>query len=120
MTCQNLRNVGRLSALVAPTLVSLFLLSGCDLQDPEYSSDVRYTLRTEPMVVSSLETSPARLDKPGQLSLILQTIEGSDRKKLVNPNELNAQQKGELDAALGKLFGTPQHPIVSAASMSGL
>jgi mono/diheme cytochrome c family protein len=111
------RAIRRLAELL-PSLGCLLLLSGCE---NEYPSDLKYSARNDPLVTGQLSGTPTHLDKPGQLSLILVTLEEErDRSNVADPASLAPNQRQELESVLDRVFGTPLHPQVNADGVSGI
>jgi mono/diheme cytochrome c family protein len=105
-------------AEVLPCVGCLLLLSGCE---NEYPQDLKYPARTDPLVTGQLSATPTHLDKPGQLSLILVTLEDDrDRSNVADPANLAPNQRQELESVLDRVFGTPLHPQVNADGVSGI
>jgi mono/diheme cytochrome c family protein len=105
-------------AEVLPPLGCLLLLSGCE---NEYPSDLKYSARNDPLVTGQLSGTPTHLDKPGQLSLILVTLEEDrDRSNVADPANLAPSQRQELESVVDRVFGTPLHPQVNADGVSGI
>ncbi len=101
-----------------PCLLYLLCLLGCE---NEYSSDLRYPARTDPLVTGQLAGIPTHVDKPGQLALILVTLEEErDRSSVADPASLDPGQRQELESVLEKVFGTPLHPQASAEGVAGI
>jgi mono/diheme cytochrome c family protein len=98
-------------------IVFVCIAIGCE---NEYPADLKYPLRSEPLVTDQIKAIPKHLDKPGELSLILSGLEDeTDRRGVLNPQELEPEKKKELDALLDQIFGTPLRPQVNAADVSG-
>src|ERR1700731_2112233 len=111
------RAIRRLAELL-PSLGCLLLLSGCENESP---SDLKYSARNDPLVTGQLSGTPTHLDKPGQLSLILVTLEEErDRSNVADPASLAPNQRQELESVLDRVFGTPLHPQVNADGVSGI
>jgi mono/diheme cytochrome c family protein len=98
--------------LVAATLVvgGALALPGCG--NDRYSDSLRYGLRTDVMVIDTPKTDlPTHLDPPGALNEWLASLK-SRGATVLNPKDLDAGQRRELDTTLDKIFGTPAHPKV--------
>lgn len=110
--CSVKRRIAQSIVAVTPALLGL-LLSGCGYN--EYPPDLKYPLRDDVILKETLqpETDPG-LDKPGefpkQLSIYL--TEEKERRKLIDPANLKADQRQQLDKSLEELFGTPASPKV--------
>jgi mono/diheme cytochrome c family protein len=114
-----LAKVCRRLAGTAAVVFGLALLSGCT-PDP-YSEDLRYPLRTDPIVLKSegdniLEPTPlGQMDE--HLAMLKQLSEGEttkDKFSVVDPAELPADVREELREALENVFGTPAAPTVTS------
>jgi mono/diheme cytochrome c family protein len=108
------RTLARALVPASPALLGLVLLSGCDT---EYPADLKYPLRTDPLVVQKISATPSNLDRPGQLAQILVPLEATDRNAIAEPSKLEAKQRSELDRSLEQIFGTPRAPTVSPAGV---
>lgn len=93
--------------------LALTTLAGCT--EDSYPGELRYPLRGDAMVGQgkSLTSTPKTTDRPGELSRIFSIyLSEEDRKKLVDPNELDPAQRGKLEKALLDIFGTPARPTI--------
>ena len=102
-------------------------LAGCGLdQHPSYSGNVRYGVRTDPIVVAAAKLGEERYepDRPGILPIMKmedinnpahpwhakkETIQDSIVR---DPTGISADDRKALDTALEDLFGTPANPKV--------
>lgn len=127
------------AALAAVTLA--VALSGCgqDLTFPSYSADVKYGLRTDPLLVglpNALGNERWEPDLPGQLPLLkitdlldphnpffkqreqfapaLAASGKGSTEVLRDPLMIPAATRDKLESLLVELFGTPAQPIVRA------
>ncbi len=91
--------------LAAPCLT--LLLSGCD---ESYPTELTYPLRNDPIVVKVPGTTPWEPTGPGQLD---KSIASFESQYIVEPRNLDANVRGQLDTALRKIFGTPAEPKVN-------
>ena len=99
----------RKAAAVAPVLIGLALLSGCDADN--YPTDLQYDIRTDPLVAEELTSPPnLRMDKPGELLTLVYQVPESEKNKILDPAKLPAGQRRDLDKLLDELFGTPHEP----------
>jgi mono/diheme cytochrome c family protein len=89
-------------------VAGLLLLCGCN---NEYSANLRYGLRTEPLVTEVPKTDPPRLDPPGDLNDWLARLP-SEGAKTLDPAALDGNDRQALNNALEKMFGTPHDPKV--------
>jgi mono/diheme cytochrome c family protein len=101
-------------ALAVPFLAGA--LSGCgDLDSAQYPSDLKYLPRTDPLVVDPPKVEPWNPDNPGQIEQAVARIGVSEDKggvggKALDPKQLPAKYRAELDQALLKVFNTPRKP----------
>jgi mono/diheme cytochrome c family protein len=96
------------------------VICGCDSQFPAYPADLKYQARTEPLVVSPPSSDPARLDRPGELPLMLSMLNERDRQGVVDPDNLTGAQRSKLEELLDGVFGTPVNPRVNAKGVKGI
>jgi mono/diheme cytochrome c family protein len=86
-------------------------LSGCDT---EYAADLKYPLRTDPILGQSLSTIPPQFDRPGELSQIFAPIlndpKNEEKRNFLYPDKLKLEVQRQLDQALDQIFGTPHSP----------
>jgi mono/diheme cytochrome c family protein len=97
----------RVLVLAIPCLLPL--LSGCDLES--YPTDLTYPLRSDPLVTSSPDSEAWDTIAPGQLEHHIAHL-AEIRGKTLDPRELGAKERQELDKALQDIFGTPAVPKV--------
>jgi mono/diheme cytochrome c family protein len=118
ISCLSTKLVARALVTMAPALLGLLLLSGCE---NEYPQDLRYSLRTDPLVDGQLVSrDPAHLnidppgvfDKPAQFSFVRDDVTEDTARLIVDPAKLPSSQRTEIDRALEELFGTPRSPTV--------
>jgi len=111
--------VARVILSVAPLLLGLPLLSGCD---DGYSEDLRYPLRKDPLLDTKGLAEAKHPDQPGELPVMTYAdLEDSplDLYKLpklnqaFDPDKIKGDQRKQLDTGLNKLFGTPAQPKVA-------
>ncbi len=109
--------VARFVTLAAP-LVSVFLISGCDSEG--YPADLKYPTRTDLIIVTQNPDEETQPEPPGHLEISVATYKKlQDEGKTVkfyDPALLTPKQRGEITAALEKIFGTPAKPRVKIAS----
>ena len=97
-------------------LLLLGLAAGCEQR---YAEDLRYSVRTDPLVLDHFTANPAQIDAPGDYGQpgYLEHLQGvtdeEKQKKLLDPNRLKPEQRQQLDDALVELFGTPREPRVT-------
>jgi mono/diheme cytochrome c family protein len=118
--------------MVAGVLVLSLGLSGCE-ESPPYSSWVRYTVRTDPLVVAAQpgdlgdeQYLPARpgvmpIMQPKDLLNPDNPMSGKGESlfakgQLLDPNRITDADRIKLDDALTQLFGTPTDPKVGEIS----
>lgn len=92
-------------ALALPCLSTL--LSGCS---SEYPADLTYPLRGDPIVVKAPSAQPWDTTGPGQQDLHIATFKEDE---ILQPKNLSAKDRRQLDTALTKIFGTPAAPTVA-------
>ena len=114
----------------AGVLLVCLTLVGCGEIDPPYSNLVKYTLRTDPIVMSDkLGDERYTPDRPGQLPLASisdffdpghplypKKDEWFTKELMRDPKAVPAEQRQELDDWLTALFGTPALPTVEGIS----
>lgn len=142
-----MRNLRSLPTLVKTLLAALgamslaLVLSGCgqDIIFPPYSAEVKYGLRTDPLLVglpNALGNERWEPDVPGQLPLLkiadlndprnplydrraqlapaLATSGSGSTEILRDPMMIPAATRDKMEALLVEMFGTPAQPIVRA------
>lgn len=115
-------------AVVGIAVLSLGL-SGCGLdQHPAYSTNVKYGLRTDPIVRDQLKLGDERFepDRPGLMPIMkledfrdpdhpyYPKSEAIDDKVLRDPRAVPMEQRKEMEDYLEVMFGTPAAPKVNA------
>lgn len=113
-------------------IIALGLL-GCGAVDPPYSQFVKYTLRTDPLVLSDKlideKEQPHDPDRPGVLPLraiadLSDPLNPFHAKKAVwlkdsllrNPRDVSPEDRAALEDRLTEIFGTPANPTVGVIS----
>lgn len=88
-------------------------LVGCDsgLSDG-YDPELRYPLRSDPLVLQPPPDVPVSPAPPGRLNEWIAGL-SERRGKLADPHELVNSPRLELQKALEELFGTPSAPLVA-------
>jgi hypothetical protein len=94
----------RVLALALPCLSPL--MSGCN--EEAYPTDLRYPLRSDPIVDKQPTTEVWETTRPGQFDLHI----ASFKEGTLDPAKLSAKDRGDLEKALHDLFGTPAEPTV--------
>lgn len=107
--------VGRHRFGAALAVCALALLSGCN-PDP-YPEDLKYPLRTDPLVVKE----PGKRDIPhtyplGTLEEHFRQVKADKEANVLDPADLSADQKSELADQLEQVFGTPAQPTIASKS----
>lgn len=95
-------------------VLCLMALAGCEDRYPE---DLRYPVRTDPIVAGVPEKMLSTPDRPGQLPIMsmadladpFNPLHG-DVKDIYDPNKISGQERGKIRRLLLELFGTPAHP----------
>jgi mono/diheme cytochrome c family protein len=117
-----------LPVVAAGVLASMLGFAGCQ-PGGEYSSQVRYGVRTDPLMVATqvgdLGEDQYDPDRPGVMPItnihdVLQpdnplSGKGSElfaKLTLVDPNAISQADRQKIDEALTELFGTPAEPKV--------
>jgi mono/diheme cytochrome c family protein len=95
----------RVLALALPCLSPL--LSGCS--SDTYPADLVYPLRGDPIVVKAPSVTPWDTTGPGQQDIHIATFKDDE---ILQPKNLEAKDRQQLDTVLGKIFGTPANPTV--------
>ncbi|HEV3204873.1 MAG TPA: cytochrome c [Gemmataceae bacterium] len=108
-----------------PAFLALILLCGCD--GNEYSADLKYTTRIDPLVPKKIDTVPPHLDKPGDFPAILTKLNFKDedlkkkfeaeKKNFQDPKDLNPKVRDLIETNLDKLFGSPLKPKVDIGQL---
>jgi mono/diheme cytochrome c family protein len=101
--------VVRIAALALPFCCALV---GCGNGLDEYPIDLRYPLRTDPLVVGRPSATPAHPDAPGQLDKHIDAVATLDGGKLLDPAKLDRKDATTLRRALWDQFGSPARPSV--------
>jgi mono/diheme cytochrome c family protein len=114
--CLCVKKLARTFAWACPSFLCLILISGCDV---EYPADLKYPLRTEPILGSSVKVVPPRFDKPGEFPEHVFDMPGlteDDKSQLtdslLNPSKLKSTVRDQLEKSLDELFGSPHSPQV--------
>lgn len=102
--------IARTLALFFPALV--FGLGGCSTSE-EYSDDLTYPMRADPIVDKPPEILPTYPDPPGQLDESIAKIGQLQGGKIYDPKAVSLAQRQELAKALENLFGRPGKPKVA-------
>ena len=102
------------SARMAHVLLAIaylaLLLSGCD---EAYPTNLTYPLRTDPIVVKMPDGTPWDTTGPGQLdNNIARFNDKGMGGQTLDPKDVNAKDRQDLDKALSAAFGTPAVPWV--------
>lgn len=110
------RTLLRSSLAIVAVFLSLLVLPGCE--NAGYPEDLVYPPRTDPLVINTAEKDAPGFDRPGEFpQVIFYGLSEEERAKLlVYPSKMKDDQRQELDNALARIFGTPAHPTVKAAS----
>jgi mono/diheme cytochrome c family protein len=96
----------------------LLMAAGCEA---EYPADLHYGLRTDPLVIAQPAVTPTALDRPGQLTVLLVNTAGEkSSNNFLDPADLKAGQRDQLEDFLEQLFGTPASPKFSPQGVKGL
>src|SRR5262249_53228507 len=111
--------VPRAVRTVALALPFSFALLGCSGAPDEYPIELRYGLRTDPLVTGQVSATPAHPDTPGQLDQHIEGIAKLEGAKLLDPAKLPAKDARELRGSLNGTFGYPARPAVAAETSEG-
>ncbi len=92
--------------------VVLLGLAGC--KDEGYPAHLSYPLRSDPLITATPTAEPKNIDRPGELSQILNIyLDPAERgKSTYDPNNLKADQRGVIEDTLHAVFGTPAKPTL--------
>jgi mono/diheme cytochrome c family protein len=108
--------VSRVLLSAAPLLLALPMLAGCD---QSYPADMRYPLRTDPVLEDRLTEEPKVPDRPGQLpilSIAAMREPGNPlflaADKARDPLKVSESNKTIIERTLRLHFGTPAEPKV--------
>lgn len=123
MIVRRVPRIARRLFWVVPFLFILPVLSGCDDTYPE---DMRYPVRTDPLIKKVPEAETRYPDHPGILPVLtianmeepsnpLYTLLKDHKQDILNPDSLPAARRAELSNVLDKLFGSPAYPRVVLA-----
>jgi mono/diheme cytochrome c family protein len=96
----------RVLALALPCLSPL--LSGCS--SDTYPAELVYPLRGDPIVVKAPTATPWDTTGPGQQDHHIAAFKDDE---ILQPKNLSAKDRQQLDTTLGKIFGTPANPKVT-------
>jgi mono/diheme cytochrome c family protein len=117
-------------ALVLPFLLGA--LSGCgDLDSDRYPKELKYLPRTDPLVVDPPKIEPWNPDGPGQLNQAIARIGVAKDKgglgtkaegggEALDPKDLPAETRQEVEKELQKVFNTPHYPRVEVGDNAEL
>jgi mono/diheme cytochrome c family protein len=105
----NFARMVRVAAWTTPCLA--LLLSGCDFGLEEYPASMTYPSRSDPIVVEVPGATPWNTIGPGQLDKHIANLKSLEGKTL-DPRDLSAKERQDLETALKQFFGTPAHPSV--------
>jgi mono/diheme cytochrome c family protein len=95
------------------------LVGGCSsLYSPQYPESLRYPARSDPLVTDKPTGEPFYPIPPGRLEETIARIgkatdQGGLGGKALDPRDVPAEQRKELEAALLEMFGTPRSPKVN-------
>jgi len=92
---------------------------GCGRSPSGYGSDVRYPLRTDPLVIRTPLLPPTGVPAPGRLDESIAAI-ASNGGTTLDPKTLPPERQTELTAGLVELFGSPASPTVEGYEKTGL
>lgn len=98
----------RTVAVVAALVLGLGALSGCG---DGFPADMAFGVRTDPLVVKRPEGSPPSFGRPGEWPYLLPAFKEA-KGEILDPAQLTADQRAQLDRTLTELFGTPAAPRV--------
>lgn len=107
-------------------------LTGCGLEShPAYSPDVRYGVRSDPIVMAAPKLADERVDpdRPGVLPMMrFDDIFKPDHPYhakataindtiLRDPMKISGPDRSQIEASLRAFFGTPAEPIINAKAL---
>src|SRR6266852_2854201 len=96
-------------------LLATLVVSGCDFDPDRYPVDLRYPLRSDPLVLATpKDTQPVNVEPQGRLNQMpgwIQELGG----EILDPKNLASKKKERdaLEAKLKEVFGTPRKPEVN-------
>lgn len=112
------------SALTAAlSLAVVILATGCDTE--KYSADIRYPIRSDPIIVKTPTNESAFPDRPGTLPVLsFKNLEDPTNPlhpmlkegAPLNPALLGAQDRADFLTTLQDMFGTPADPKVEGTA----
>jgi mono/diheme cytochrome c family protein len=101
----------------AGIFLGFLLLSGCG--PDRYPEDLKYPVRTDPIVTKEGQNQPQGFDKPGDFPRYLEDANHSlyqelnkEKGLVLYPQKLKSKQIDQIGSTLETLFGTPRHPVV--------
>jgi mono/diheme cytochrome c family protein len=92
-------------------LCGFLALSGCG---ESYPTDMRYFVRTDPIVDATATSTPAHFQRPGEWAFLQPAFDKGGGKTL-DPGKLTSAQHEAFETNLNKLFGSPAAPRVGVA-----
>jgi mono/diheme cytochrome c family protein len=101
-------------------LVLTAILAGCSSN--QYPESLRYPPRSDPIVKAKPTSEPFYPIPPGKLDETIDSLDGKDGCKTLNPKKLSAEQRKKVSDALEAIFGTPHSPKIdykAAESVTG-
>lgn len=114
-SCSFVSPVVRKLGSSAAGLCCLVALAGC-VRD-SYPEDLRYPVRTDPLVTAVPDKMLTLPDRPGQLPIMAMAdladpfnpLHG-DVKSIYDPNRISDKERARIRGLLLRYFGTPAHP----------
>jgi mono/diheme cytochrome c family protein len=107
------RGVRWLTLTLSAVLASL---AGCEASN-RYPAELKYTPRSDPLVIKPPDSQPANPDNPGELEKVIARIgkpvqEGGLGGDAKDPAKVPQKQREQLTTTLESIFGKPARPTV--------
>ncbi len=109
LPCLSFRKFPRRAGGLLPALLLVTLVSGCETDG--YPEDLRYSARTDPIVIDQAKQDATDIDRPGDFPRLFVGLTDEDRGKLLGEvDKVPADVRDKLHKDLEEVFGTPAHP----------
>jgi len=127
MAFSSLRSSSRVLVNAGPLLCVVLLAAGCE---DRYSEDLRYPLRSDPLVKKPPTVETPHPDRPGVLPVLsmaqIRELDNplhsmvEDATAALDPAKIKGEHRQALTKSLDELFGTPARPRVNSLNTSAV